>query len=354
MKSKRTAFTLVELLVVIAIIGILIALLLPAVQAAREAARRMSCANNLRNLGTGCHTHMDAHGFFPSGGWGSGWTADPQMSFGKSQPGSWMYSVLPFIEQQDIWDFGKGLTLAGRDWPVSGDRQRAIAQRNQTPVGIFYCPSRRGPQSYPLYNSSGAKYDRTYRNCGLGISTAARNDYVGVCGDNANPGYNIFPGTYLTHDSYDWNSLQIDTYDFNGIIYPRSETRARDVSDGMSNTYMVAEKMMDAGAYDGHFDIGDDEGIFGGFNGDVGRSSCPRPSGYGSAPLPPMQDKELGRSGQIAIFSYWRLGSAHAGGFNVMFADGAVSFINYDIDLETHRCLGTRNGGEPLNKSDVN
>ena len=297
---------------------------------------------------------MDAHGFLPSGGWGSGWTADPDQGFGRSQPGSWMYSILPFIELDDIWSYGKGDTLATGNWPPPGNKQRAMTQRNQTPVGMFYCPSRRAPEAYPLLNDSGAKYSRNFRNCGLGVEQIARNDYIGVCGDNANPGFAMFTGTYLTAESFDWKSLQIDTYDFNGVIYPRSETKARDISDGLSNTYMVAEKMMDAGCYQGRFDIGDDEGIFTGFNGDVGRSSCPRPGGYGSAPLPPMQDKDLGgRNGQIAIFSYWRMGSVHAGGFNVMFADGSVTFINYDIDLETHRALGTRNGGEPIDKSDV-
>jgi prepilin-type N-terminal cleavage/methylation domain-containing protein len=97
--AAKFGFTLVELLVVIAIIGVLVALLLPAVQAAREAARRSSCANNLRNLGLACHHHHDAHSFFPTNDWGTGWTGDPDQGFGKNQPGSWLFSVLPFIEQ---------------------------------------------------------------------------------------------------------------------------------------------------------------------------------------------------------------------------------------------------------------
>ena len=105
----RPAFTLVELLVVITIIGILIALLLPAVQAAREAARLAQCRNNLKQLALGCMTHESITKRFPSDGWGFSWVGDADLGNDWRQPGGWLYNVLPYIEQQALHDLGGGL-----------------------------------------------------------------------------------------------------------------------------------------------------------------------------------------------------------------------------------------------------
>jgi prepilin-type N-terminal cleavage/methylation domain-containing protein len=114
-KPGRAAggFTLVELLVVIAIIGILVALLLPAIQAAREAARRTQCKNQVKQLALGCLLHEDAHKFLPSGGWRDSYPPDPNRGYGASQPGSWVYSILAYIEEQALRDLGKGETWNG-------------------------------------------------------------------------------------------------------------------------------------------------------------------------------------------------------------------------------------------------
>src|SRR5580704_3307891 len=95
----RRAFTLVELLVVITIIGILVALLLPAVNSARESGRRAQCANNLKQLSAACLQHDEGQGYYPGGGWGSSWVGDPSLGYGRRQPGSWLYSILPNLDQ---------------------------------------------------------------------------------------------------------------------------------------------------------------------------------------------------------------------------------------------------------------
>ena len=102
----RHGFTLVELLVVIAIIGILVALLLPAVQVAREAARRTQCKNNLKQIGLAVLGHESAQRFFPHGGWGFQCMGLPGRGFGPNQPGGWIYNILPFMEEQSIHQLG--------------------------------------------------------------------------------------------------------------------------------------------------------------------------------------------------------------------------------------------------------
>ena len=112
--SDRIGFTLVELLVVITIIGVLIALLLPAVQAAREAARIAHCQNNLKQLALGCLSHESATRRFPTNGWGPHWTGDADMGNNWLQPGGWIYNILPYIEQQSLHDMGAGLPGGGQ------------------------------------------------------------------------------------------------------------------------------------------------------------------------------------------------------------------------------------------------
>jgi prepilin-type processing-associated H-X9-DG protein len=302
---------------VIAIIGILVALLLPAIQSAREAARRTECVNKLRNLGLAFHEHHDTYGFFPSGGWGSGWTGDPDQGFGRSQPGSWLFSVLPFIEEQAVYDLGRGQP----GWPVPLRKRLALREAMTTPIALYYCPSRRLAQAYP---TKGTFSPRNWTHGGVPVG---RGDYVGCVG-SVSVTWPSMAATYLDHDSYaGWPGLK----HFDGMIYMRSEVSVNKVTDGTSKTYMVGEKAMNTDAYEGGTapDFGDDEGYLCGHNGDNVRSSAwpPFPDTPGANP-------------------YENWGSAHPSTFNMMFADGSARPLAYDIDLATHRALGTRAGGE--------
>ena len=319
---RMRAFTLVELLVVIAIIGILVALLLPAVQTAREAARRTQCMNHLRNLGLACHGHHDSHGFFPSGGWGSNWMGDPDQGFGRRQPGSWLFSVMPFIEEGALFDLA-----AGRPgWPVPNRKKLTLGEVHGTPVGLFYCPSRRAPFAYQAKATFTGAHN--WRHAG---GPLARNDYAG-CAGAISAGWDEMRPTYENHDTY--GGWPPSNY-FDGVIYMRSEVKIRQVTDGTSHTYMVGEKNVRPEAYQGatgsNVDFGDDEGALSGANGDNVRSTNVRP----------VRDTIGGH--------YWAAwGSAHPAGWHAMMADGSVTLRNYDIDRISHRGLGTRAGSEVI------
>ena len=189
--STLSGFTLVELLVVIAIIGILVALLLPAVQAAREAARRTQCQNHLKQIGLACMGHLDVQKFFPSGGWSLEWVADPNRGYGASQPGSWQFSTLAFLEDTALRDLAEGAVGNAR---FISDLEKMVA----TPIATFYCPSRR---QATVYEHNWTQYGNV-RNCPTinRVRFVAKSDYAANSGDsryNAGDNYSI-PNDYDT------------------------------------------------------------------------------------------------------------------------------------------------------------
>jgi prepilin-type N-terminal cleavage/methylation domain-containing protein/prepilin-type processing-associated H-X9-DG protein len=306
--TVRRGMTIIELLVVIAIIGLLIAMLLPAVQAARESSRRTECVNHLKQIGLGLASHADRTGHYPSSGWGWAWPPYPGRGDGEKQPGSWVYCILPCIEQEPLWENN-----------MTNDQRLAI------PLPLFYCPTRRSAGIYPLMNFVVQPPQ---------LPLMAKSDYAACAGDHDNPNAPgptspyVQPDTLAQGDDPAWWQSKGIVRDATGIIFQRSSVRLGDVRDGLSHTYAVGEKLLDPAHYTDGAGLGDLESVYHGDNDDTSRVVCPI---YGGL----MRDT-WGLSNRN-IF-----GGPHPGGVNFAFADGSVHTINYEIDVELHRRLGNR------------
>jgi prepilin-type N-terminal cleavage/methylation domain-containing protein/prepilin-type processing-associated H-X9-DG protein len=337
----KSGFTLVELLVVITIIGILIALLLPAVQAAREAARRAQCSNNLKQIGLAMLQHEEKNKFFPSNGWGWYWVGDPDRGFGKEQPGSWVFSILPYMDQQPLHDLG--MTGQPDVWPPPAAKLTAAAQVAATPLSMMNCPSRRPATAFAmaLWGGSGPPF-QAY-NAGP-TQVLARTDY-NVCSGDQPWGWTSYGPTSFT-DAASWtasNSWATMSKGYSGISYLHSEVAISWVTDGLSNMYMVGEKYLDSDNYYNGNDWADNESMYAADDNDTARTT------YFDGVIPdhtPMQDT----SGYMDIV---RFGSAHANSFNMCFCDGSVRSIGYTIDPLTHRYLGKRDDGNPIDAQKI-
>jgi prepilin-type N-terminal cleavage/methylation domain-containing protein len=334
---SRRGFTLVELLVVIAIIGILISLLLPAIQAAREAARRMQCQNNLKQLGLAMLNYVDTRKCYPSGGYGVPWAPHPDRGIGTDQTGSAFYSILQFMEQKSLAKLGAG---AGFDATTDPVLNKGVKQLLETPLSVNFCPTRRAPGLSALNSIS--FIIQPYLSAPL--SAEASNDYAVNAGE-VYYGWSCGLGFSLPVPT-NMNSLCPDPAPFTGIVLCHHQFRVREVIDGTSKTLMMGEKGCNPDSYHNGLDWGVDQGPFAADERDPVRwcawavydPNGPQPN---TAYMYPMRDRP-------GTDPSWQWGSSHASAFNVVLCDGSVHAINYDISELNMRRLCNRCDAQPF------
>ena len=311
----RRGFTLVELLVVIAIIGILIALLLPAVQAARESARRSQCVNNLKQLAVALQNYHDVNRKFAGCYFGP--TANGLPNTGRS----WMFAILPYMEQTNLQALSD-YTLPMGGGAVGSATYTINTQVSLTVIPAFLCPSDQ--------NEGGIMGSRSD-----GAGTRAVTNYKGCCGSNwawGDPVCQYKPplGGYWPNDN---NGLDHG----NGIFMrnwnndPKGWVPMSDVQDGLSNTFLVGEAVPKWSQWTWWWYS----------NGST--ATCGIPLNYSSLAI-------TTSGGTKTLETQWgdwpnnySFYSRHAGeGANFVFADGHTTFISNTIDLFVYRCLGNR------------
>jgi type II secretory pathway pseudopilin PulG len=334
--SRRPSFTIVELLVAITIIAVLVGLLLPAVQSARETARQAQCRDQLRQITLALFTYHVSHNKFPHGGWGHEWVGVPDRGTGTRQPGSWIYCVLPHLEERGLHGLGLGL--------VGSAATEAYSQRLQTPLCLFVCPSRRPCAAWPVADPYA--YVRTPKPFG-NVTVVARGDYAinGGSSDNINLGG---PADLRQGDDPVYCRDATTPRRFSGISHLRLAVALRSVLDGTSKTYLVGEKHLVPDSYYNGTSSGDNESLYAGYCTDLHRfAGVIERIKLGLLPyVAPLNDHAVLDNG---ISSNFRFGSAHATGLNMAFCDGSMQFVSYDIDADVHFRAGHRaDDGNPL------
>jgi prepilin-type N-terminal cleavage/methylation domain-containing protein/prepilin-type processing-associated H-X9-DG protein len=322
-RTGPQGFSLIELLVVIALVGILVSLLLPAVQSARETGRRMQCQNNVKQIALACLNHEAAQRNFPTAGWTFSWVGDPDRGFNRKQPGGWIYNVLPYVGESILHDLGKGKPN------TSTGKWAEVATVVATPLAVFYCPTRRSVNAYRNH------YHEVCHNANQ-VSSEGRNDYAINAGTDIAWDWDSAPNSLNEGDTaYAWP----DSKQFTGVSFQRSEVKLAQVRDGTSHTYLLGEKYLSAEHYEDGIDLGDNGNMYIGYDPDTVRWTFWQSAGL--IHLPPTPD-------YLGFANWISFGSAHRGAFNMAFCDGSVRSIDYEIDSTVHRWLGHRDDGQVI------
>lgn len=299
--SRSGGFTLIELLVVMAIIGVLVGLLLSAVQRVREAANRASCLNNLHQMGLALHSYHDAHNSFPAG-----YVCQVQKNPNVTAPGwGWAFLLLPTLEQGNL------AQLANVNFPVEDARNVSV---RTTMVKQYICPSDRPTGVFTVFDRNNAP-----------LAQAATNSYAACQGAGVD--------------------IDDELDDFNGIFSRNSKVRMTEVTDGTSNTIAVGERaaLLIQSPWAGAVSLG---------------TTRVTPN----APVKNLNFVEDAPTQTLAHIDVETINdpnadpedffSAHTGVWNCLFADGSVRPIKLKISLPVLQALATRNGGETINPND--
>ena len=327
-EKRSRGFTLVELLVVITIIGILIALLLPAVQAAREAARRMQCANNMKQIGLALHNYLAAYNAFPPGEWR--WSTVQASRGSSGTAGNWATAILPYLELQTLYD------QLDPTWPFYASPLPVGPPGHQaalcTVVSGYLCPSSGHANTFNYYPT------RTASSAGHSTNDFGMLEYVGIAGSDRYPSPATTPAK-------------------GGTLYFSGAVAAADVRDGLANTILVGEY----------------SGLAPGQNytplGDVYSNDGPWCLGYQSmqtspdvieravravayppntAAYWPCDEPTVGSScarPAAQVYARAALNSNHPGGINITLADASVTFLGNGIDITVYKDLADRDDG---------